>query len=337
MANMARRNFALIGCGKIGSRHAEIITSIGKLLAVCDLQQERALAFADRYSARSYFDLSSMLLQENEIDICVICTPNGLHALHSIACLEKGFHVLCEKPMAIDVEDCLNMIKAAEKSGRTLSIVKQNRFNPPVAALKSAIDDGRLGRILNVQLNCFWNRNANYYSDGWRGTLKLDGGTLYTQFSHFIDLLPWLVGEVKEVNARFENFLHRGIIEFEDTGAVVLKFEGGAIGTINYTVNSHRKNMEGSITLFGEKGTIKVGGAYLNLLEYQDVDHFEIQCEPSSGIANQYGHYEGSMSNHEAVYENFLGALEKGDALMSDMYEGLRTVSLIEKIYQHRK
>ena len=176
------------------------------------------------------------------------------------------------------VYDCGEMIKEAEKANKRLFVVKQNRYNPPVQAIKEALDENRLGKILSVQLNCFWNRNMEYYTQSdWKGTIKLDGGTLFTQFSHFIDLLYWMFGDVKKVEAITRNLNHDKIIEFEDTGVVIIEFYNGIIGTINYTVNSYSKNMEGSLTIFGENGTVKIGGQYLNELEYQNIKDFKLQ------------------------------------------------------------
>ncbi len=183
--------------------------------------------------------------------------------------------------MALTVPDCSAMVNAAEKANKRLFIVKQNRFNPPVEAVKKLIDDRKLGKIYSIQLNCFWNRNEDYYKNSWKGTRELDGGTLFTQFSHFIDLLYWFVGDVDWVSAQTGNFHHQGMIEFEDTGMVILKFNNGAIGTINYTVNAYKKNMEGSFTIFAEKGTVKIGGQYLNELEYQS-----LEGEPISNLAS---------------------------------------------------
>jgi predicted dehydrogenase len=159
-----------------------------------------------------------MLAACPEVDVVSVCTPNGLHAEHSISILKAGHHVLCEKPMALFVNDCSSMITAAERANRRLFIVKQNRFNPPVEAVKALIDQGKLGKLYSVQLNCFWNRNNEYYQNSWKGTRDLDGGTLYTQFSHFIDLLYWFIGDVETVSATTGNFHHQGLIEFEDTG-----------------------------------------------------------------------------------------------------------------------
>jgi predicted dehydrogenase len=183
-------------------------------------------------------------------------------------------------------------------------------------------------------LSCFWNRNENYYANSWKGTKDLDGGTLFTQFSHFVDLLYYLIGDVKEVKAYGGNFQHQDSIEFEDTGVVILKFHNGALGTINYTVNSYQKNMEGSLTIFGDKGTIKIGGQYLNELEYQKIEGIEITNLEEGNKANNYGEYQGSMSNHDKVYENIVQVIRNGASVTTNMFEGLKTVEIIEKIYE---
>lgn len=327
-------NFLLLGAGRIAQRHAEHISQQGKLVAVCDIDLAKAKALADQYQVPAYQHLSDMLATERDATVVAICTPNGLHAAHTIAALRAGFHVLCEKPMAIDVHDCGEMIKEAERANRRLFIVKQNRFNPPVEAVKKAIDDGRLGKIYSVQLNCFWNRNENYYLNSWKGTKDLDGGTLYTQFSHFIDLLYWLVGDVKKVYAFGKNSAHQNIIEFEDNGVVALEFYNGVLGTIHYTVNSFEKNMEGSLTFFGEKGTVKIGGQYLNELEYQQIENYQIKDLPKGNPANQYGQYQGSMSNHDKIYENVIDVLTNQGIIATNGFEGLKTVEIIDKIYQ---
>jgi predicted dehydrogenase len=325
--------FAIIGCGRIAQRHAEHIHNLGQLVAVCDIVMDKAKTLAEKYRASFYSDVDQLLQQSKTVDVIAVCSPNGLHAEHTIKALRAGFHVLCEKPMALSVQDCGEMINAAERANRRLFIVKQNRFNPPVAAVKKIIDEGRMGKIYSAQLSCFWNRNEAYYKNSWKGTKDLDGGTLYTQFSHFVDLLYWIVGDVKEVQGYLGNFDHRGIIEFEDTGVVSLKFYNGAVGTINYTVNSHGKNMEGSLTLFGEKGTVKIGGQYLNELEYQDIKEYKIGNLPPGNPPNNYGQYQGSMSNHDKVYENVIEVLSGNGIIATNGFEGLKTVEIIDKIY----
>lgn len=330
---MKKYKFAIIGCGRIGGRHAGHIHNYGELVAVCDTDQEKAEALATEYNAKCYTDIDQ-LLQNEEVDVVSICTPNGLHAEHSIKALKANSHVLCEKPMAINVHDCGEMIKTAERMNKRLFAIKQNRFNPPVAAIKEAIDEGKLGKIYSVQLSCFWNRNPNYYENSWKGSQDLDGGTLFTQFSHFIDLLYWIIGDIKVAKGLSANFNHKDIIDFEDTGVVAVEFYNGAIGTINYTVNSYNKNMEGSLTIFGEKGTVKIGGQYLNELEYQNIEGFKIENLPEGNKPNNYGEYQGSMSNHNLVYENLIDVLANNSPISTSSFEGLKTVEIIDKIYQ---
>lgn len=329
--------FAIVGCGRIAQRHAEHIAKFGKLIAACDIVKEKSDAFRDTYGAKSYGSLDELLMNLEGIDVVSICSPNGLHAEHAIKCLNSGVHVLCEKPLSISVIDCGEMIKAAEKNNKRLFAIKQNRFNPPVEAVKQAIDEGKLGKIYSIQLNCFWNRNEAYYHNSWKGTKDMDGGTLYTQFSHFIDLLYWMIGDVKRAYALTSNFAHENIIEFEDTGVVILEFYTGAIGSINYTVNSFAKNMEGSLTIFAEKGTVKIGGQYLNELEYQSIENFEIKNLPEGNKPNNYGTYQGSMSNHDKVYENLVQVLNGNGAISANSFEGLKTVEIIDKIYTSAK
>ena len=328
--------FAIVGCGRIAQRHAEHIAKYAELTAVCDIDEEKSNSLAKEYNVMAFNDIDKLLKFRN-FDVISICSPNGFHAQHSIKALNAGFHVLCEKPLAISVQDCGEMIKAAEKANRRLFAIKQNRFNPPVSAVKNAIDDGRLGKIYSIQLSCFWNRNEDYYHNSWKGTKELDGGTLYTQFSHFIDLLYWLIGDIKNANGYIGNYAHEGIIEFEDTGVVVVEFYNGAIGTINYTVNSFEKNMEGSLTIFAENGTVKIGGQYLNELEYQNIKNFKIENLPKGNKPNNYGNYVGSMSNHDKIYENVIDVLQNGASISTNSFEGLKTVEIIDKIYSSVK
>lgn len=334
---MVKIGFLLVGCGRIAQRHAEHINNFGKLIAVCDIERQKADQLADKYKCKAYYSIDEMLVNEKGAIVVSICSPNGLHAEHAIKSLNANFHVLCEKPMAITVEDCGKMINVAEKMNKRLFAIKQNRFNPPVEAVKKAIEEGYLGKIFSIQLSCFWNRNPDYYANSWKGTLDLDGGTLYTQFSHFIDLLYWMIGDIKRVYAITRNFAHQQLIEFEDTGVIACEFYNGVIGTINYTVNAYKKNMEGSLTIFGEKGTVKIGGQYLNELEYQNIENYEIKDLPAGNSPNNYGQYQGSMSNHDKVYGNLIDVLTKGESISTSAFEGLKTVEIIDKIYTAAK
>jgi UDP-N-acetyl-2-amino-2-deoxyglucuronate dehydrogenase len=323
-------NFAIIGCGRIAKRHAQQIARLGNLKAVCDTNAQRAKELADQYNARPYLSIDDLLVNEKDIDVISICTPNWLHAEQTIKALNAGNNVLCEKPLSLHASDGKKMIAAAEKAGKRLFVVKQNRYNPPVIFLKDLIDTNALGNIYSFQINCFWNRPQTYYTD-WKGKKELDGGTLFTQFSHFIDLLYWLLGDVADTKTIRKNFAHP-TIEFEDTGAVLFTMKSGAIGSLNYTVNSFEKNMEGSITIFAEKGTIKIGGQYLNELEYCRVAGITTPSLPTGNTVNEYGFYQGSMSNHDKVYENLIKTLQDPTHSFAGADEGLKTVEIIERI-----
>lgn len=325
--------FAIIGCGRIAKRHAEQIIKYGKLVAVCDVIEEKAKTLAHEYECKSYYSLDTLLQNEIEIDIVAICTPNGLHAAHSILCLNAKMHVLCEKPLSINTIDGEKMLLAAAKNEKKLFVVKQNRYNPPVVAVKALLEKNKLGRIFSFQINCFWNRPTAYYTNSWKGTKELDGGTLYTQFSHFIDILYWLLGDVKSVKASIANYNH-ATIEIEDTGVVLIEMMSGARGTLNYTVNSFAQNMEGSITIFGENGTVKIGGQYLNELEYQNIEHQDKIVLEAGNTANSYGFYQGSMSNHDKVYENLIKSFSDESFNIASAEDGLKSVEIIENIYK---
>lgn len=325
--------FAIIGCGRIAKRHAEQIATYGKLVAVCDIVEEKANSLAQEYNCKSYQSLNTLLQEEKQIDVVAICTPNGLHASQSILCLNAKKHVLCEKPLAINIIDGKNMLLAAERNERKLFVVKQNRYNPPVVAVKKLLEENKIGKIYSFQINCFWNRPAEYYNHSWKGTKEMDGGVLYTQFSHFIDILYWFLGDVKSVKANIANYNHPKI-EIEDTGVVLIEMLSGALGTLNYTVNSFAHNMEGSFTIFGENGTVKIGGQYLNELEYQNIKELDKIVLEAGNTANNYGFFQGSMSNHNKVYENLVKSFSEESFVIASAEEGLKSVEIIESIYK---
>jgi UDP-N-acetyl-2-amino-2-deoxyglucuronate dehydrogenase len=325
--------FAIVGCGKIAPRHAAEAARHGQLAAVCDIIPERADSLAQLYNTRPYYSIDGLLEKEKKIDVLAVCTPNGLHAEHAIKALQAGTHVLCEKPLCISSSDALKMIDASKENNKKLFVVKSTRYNPALAALKKSIDENKPGLIYSFQLNCFWNRPAAYYADSWRGDKLLDGGTLYTQFSHYIDALLWLLGDIKLVTGIRKNFAHQQIIEFEDSGIAAIEMVNGTIGGLNWSVNTFRKNMEVSLSIIAEKGSIHIGGEYMNKIEYQVTDQFELNI-PASGDANDYGFYKGSMSNHDKVYENMLMALKDDSHPFTNAADGLKTVEAIERIYR---
>lgn len=291
--------------------------------------------FQNQFADSIAYDSLDELLKDEMIDIVSVCTPNYSHAEIVIAALKADKHVLVEKPMAIKKADCESMIHMALKKRKNLFVVKQNRFNPPVQAVKQLIDQGKLGRILSVSINCYWNRNEKYYaSSDWKGIKALDGGTLFTQFSHFIDVVYYLFGDMEILHAQLANMDHQGLIEFEDTGvASFILTEHLAPGVLHYTTCAYYQNMEGSITIFAENATIKIGGKYLNTIDYQFTDSFDISLQGESGAPNNYGDYEGSMSNHDKVIDNVIRSLNGTGEIMTNAYDGLKTVEIIENIY----
>lgn len=329
--------FAIIGCGHAAAIHAAQIKRFGQLAAVCDINLTKGKIFAEKYGARFYPELKQLLKNEPTPDVVVICTPNGLHCRQAIAAMRAGCHVLVEKPMALRVRDANAMIRVAKETSRQLFTVMQNRFNPPVVAVQKQLQENRLGKVYSIQLNCFWNRNIAYYKDSWHGTRDMDGGILFTQFSHFIDILLWLFGPVKQVKSVLNNTAGRREIEFEDTGVVLFEWKNGMLGTMHYTINAFEKNREGSLTILGEKGVVKIGGEYLNTLEYQDISKYRIKLKEADTPANDYGAYQGSMRNHHKVYKSLMDTLKKNKPYYTSPEEARATIQLIEQIMRPTK
>lgn len=323
--------FALIGCGRIAERHIPQINRIGKLAAVCDILPEQAAAFGARYDARPYTDLDLLLETEKEVTVLVVCTPNGLHAEHAIKALQARRHVLCEKPLCIAAAAAWTMRDTAHFFRRKLFLVKQNRFNHPVQTVKALLENNSLGKILSFSINGFWNRPQGYYTGNWRGTLENDGGIVYTQFSHFIDLMLWLLGPVSEVQSIAQNNGLRKHFEIEDSFVSILKMQSGAIGTLHFSINILPENKEGSFTIIGEKKSVRIGGQYLNTMEWisePDAGDKQIQA-----AANDYGFYTGSISNHHLVYNELEKALQNKPHQLPQVQDTVQTIELIEKMY----
>ncbi|MEO6832927.1 MAG: Gfo/Idh/MocA family oxidoreductase, partial [Chitinophagaceae bacterium] len=256
--------FAIIGHGNIGHRHAHHILAApdAELVAVCDIDPTKNNNLPD---GTPFFGSVETMLAANLADVACVCTPNYLHEKHTIQALNAGLHAVVEKPMAISTEAADRMIVCSQETGKLIFAVKQNRYNPPVQAVKELIENGGLGKLFMIQVNCFWNRGDSYYAQSpWRGKKALDGGCLFTQFSHFVDILYYLVGELESATGLLFNYAHQYNTEFEDTGTFSLKAKSGAMVSFSFTTCAFEKNMEGAITIFGEKGTVKIGGQYLN-------------------------------------------------------------------------
>jgi UDP-N-acetyl-2-amino-2-deoxyglucuronate dehydrogenase len=329
--------FAIIGFGNIGRRHAEHIqhNPHTELVAVCD--SNPAIQAKIPAGIAFYTDIKEML-ETTAADVLCVCTPNYLHEQHAIAGLVNGLHTVVEKPMAMSVAECDRMIAAAEKTGKTIFAVKQNRYNPPVQAVKKLMGNNELGKLYMMQVNCFWNRGDAYYAESdWRGKKEKDGGCLFTQFSHFVDILYYLNGPVNDAEGWIHNYAHQHNTEVEDTGSFVLKSANKAIINFNFTTCSYERNMEGSITLFAEHGTVKIGGQYLNTIEYQQLKSGAIPAINITAKANDYGLYQGSMSNHDKVIQNVVDVLLHNQPIMTSAEEGREVVRIIEQMYAGAK
>jgi UDP-N-acetyl-2-amino-2-deoxyglucuronate dehydrogenase len=331
-------NFAVVGQGHIGKRHAEMVrrNSECNLVAVCDIMSKEQLGI-EKNSEPLYNTLEEMLSQHPEIEVVNVCTPNGVHASQSLMALEANKHIVCEKPMALNKQDCESIIYKALQMHKQVFCVMQNRYSPPSAWLKEVVNSKALGPIFMVQLNCYWNRDDRYYKKGsWKGSNQLDGGTLFTQFSHFIDILYWLFGDIKDIQAKFNDFTHSHSTEFEDSGLVNFNFVNGGMGCINYSTSVWDSNLESSITIIGKNGSIKVGGQYLDKVEYCHIKDYLMPELAPTNPANDYGAYKGSANNHHHIIENVVDTLKGRNTITTNALEGLKVVDIIERIYQLR-
>lgn len=331
--------FAIIGAGHIGKRHAEMVNRNpeAELIAMCDTRSKEECGALD-FNVPFFSSIDELLSSGLEFDVVNICTPNGLHAEQSIKALEQKKHVVCEKPMGLTKAACEAVIFKSLQVSRQIFCVMQNRYSPPSVWIKEVIEKKRLGDIYMVQLNCYWNRDDRYYKKGgWKGLSSLDGGTLFTQFSHFIDIMYWLFGDIKDIQAKFENFSHKNSIEFEDSGFVNFNFVNGGMGSINYSTSVWDANLESSITIIGNKGSIKIGGQYMNEVEHCHIENYTMPELAASNPPNDYGPYKGSAANHHYIIENVVDTLKGRTSATTNALEGLKVVEIIERIYALKK
>jgi UDP-N-acetyl-2-amino-2-deoxyglucuronate dehydrogenase len=325
--------FALVGCGRIASNHMEAIArhaGRARLVDVCDADPEALAAAAARTGARPHARLSEMLAATNA-DIIVLTTPSGLHPRQSIECARAGFHVMTEKPMATRWEDGLKMVEAADAAGKHLFVVKQNRRNATLQLLKKAARQGRFGRIYSVAINVFWTRPQEYYdSASWRGTWEFDGGAFMNQASHYIDLLDWVVGPVESVMA-YTGTLARNI-EVEDSGVACIKWRNGAMGTLNVTMLTYPKNMEGSITILGEKGTVRIGGMAVNEIQKWEFSEPHAMDDDIQGASYSTTCVYGF--GHPMYYDNVIKVMRGEAETETDGREGLKSLELLIAMYR---
>jgi len=328
-------NFALIGCGRIAKRHSELLgfnqIKDARLSAVCDLKEDLASNIGKKFSVPFYQDMHEMIKNE-PIDVIVILAESGLHAKIALDLMCYGKHIVVEKPMALTLEDADKMILEANKAGIKLFVIKQNRFNLPVKKLKEALDSGRLGKINLGTVRVRWCRNQDYYDQAkWRGTWKLDGGVLSNQASHHIDLLEWMLGEPESVYAKAKTAFVD--IEAEDTALVIIKFRNGALGIIEATTAVRPKDLEGSISILGEKGSVVIEGFAVNKLKTWDFVN-ELPTDKnvledfSENPPNVYGY------GHKAYYDHIVECINLNKPQLVDGLEGRKSLELINAIYE---
>ncbi len=326
-------NVALVGCGRIAKNHLNAIKEHQDrltLTAVCDRDEAAAESVAKAHQAVAYTSLEKML-EEAEIDLVVLCTPSGLHPRQTIQIAEAGKHVLTEKPMATRWQDGLDMVKACDKAEVRLFVVKQNRLNPPIQALKRAIEEDRFGQIYLGNVNVFWTRPQDYYDQGgWRGSWEWDGGAFMNQASHYVDLIQWLLGPVESVQAMMGTLGRK--IEAEDTGVLNIRWRQGTMGSINVTMLTYPKNFEGSITILGEKGTVRIGGLAVN-----EIKHWEFDEQRPEDEAIRAENYETSSVygfGHVPYYANVIDCLQGKPADITDGRSGLAALELLVAAYR---
>ena len=332
-------NFAVVGIGHIGKRHCSMILNNkeSNLLSICDILPKNKVINEELNNIPFYNDIEEMIYKHPEIDVVCICTPNGLHGAQSIELLNLDKHIVVEKPLGLKTQECEKVLYTALKRNKNVFAVMQNRYSPPSIWLKEIIDNRIIGDVYMVQVNCYWNRDGRYYKKGgWKGSQNLDGGTLFTQFSHFIDIMYWLFGDIKNIDGKFSDFTHKELTDFEDSGFVNFEFINGGMGCINYSTSVWDSNLESSITIIGSKGSVKVGGQYMNEVEYCNIENYEMPKLPESNPPNDYGLYKGSAANHHYIIENVVNTLKGEDVITTNALEGLKVTEIINRIYNVR-
>lgn len=331
--------FAVIGAGHIGKRHMEMIRQnpYAELVAICDIRSSEECGL-NNTNTPFYSTFEELLAKEKEIDVINICTPNGLHASMSIEAMRNGYHVVVEKPMTLNRNDAEQILKTSFDTGKHVFCVMQNRYSPPSVWLKEIVEQKLLGDIYLVQINCFWNRDQRYYTNKtWHGNKELDGGTLFTQFSHFVDMMYWLFGDIRHITGSFADFNHKELTDFEDSGILYFDFINGGKGSFTYSTSVYNKNLESSITIIGEKGTVKVAGQYMNEVTYCDIQDYQMPELKPSNPPNDYGAYKGSAQNHHYVIQNVVDKLHSDTPITTNALDGLKVVDIIERIYGLKK
>jgi len=333
---MKKLRFGLVGCGRISKNHFDAVSQIeeAEFFACCDIIRERAQEAAEQYSIKSSYTDYMQMLKLEHLDAVSICTPSGLHPEMGIEAAKQKINVLTEKPMALNIKSADALIEACDKERVKLFVVKQNRLNSTLQLLKGAIQKGRFGKIFLAQSNVFWQRPQSYYDQApWRGTWEQDGGAYLNQASHYVDAMYWLLGDVQSVRAETATMARS--IEAEDTGCAIIHFKTGVLATINVTMLAYPKNFEGSITILGEKGTVKIGGVAVNKIEkweFEDYDDDDrIITDSNYQPPNVYGF------GHNPYYQNVIQTLLGNSLAFTDGKDGRKSVEIIQAIYESAK
>ena len=331
--------FVVVGFGHIGKRHADMVLANREceLVAIIDIDARLEQKAVETYKVPFFTSWQAFVASGIKGDVANIATPNGLHAQNALTAIEAGFHVVIEKPLALTTADCDTVLDTAKEYNRKVFCVMQNRYSPPMQWLKKLLTGDILGRIYIVDVHCYWNRDERYYTgDTWKGTDSMDGGTLFTQFSHYVDLVYWLFGDVTDITARFNNFNHNNVIGFEDSAAVSFGIKGGGRGTLNYTTSVWDKNMESTMVIVGEKGTVKIGGQYMDNVAYCHIKDYDLQQQHDAAQVHVDG-YNDAKANHYYVIENVADVLKNRSAITTTAEEGKQVVNIIERIYALKK
>jgi predicted dehydrogenase len=332
---------AVFGLGYIGLRHAQVLQAhpAYELAGWADPRQEALAAKSEvvALGCSGYQSPESLLAAHPGLDLVHVCTPNGLHAAHASLALRAGADVLCEKPLAITTAECEALALRVQATQRRVYCVVQNRLNPQAAWLHDLVQRGTLGRILQVNISCLWNRTDRYYDESpWRGTLALDAGPLFTQFSHFVDLLCWTFGAPEVLHADFACQTHARSTEFEDTGLVSFRLPGGALGSLSYSTCVWGANLESRITVVGERGSVQLGGQYMNDILHCHGQGLERPELPPAAPPNDYGYYQGSAAGHAQLVEAMAQHLRGTGPALPLLAEGQSVVAFIETVYARR-
>ncbi|MBC7381813.1 MAG: Gfo/Idh/MocA family oxidoreductase [Bacteroidia bacterium] len=359
LINEDKIKFVIIGFGHIGKRHATIANEYpgASVVAVVDINAEVVNHALFPVGAKFFKSIDQFLDTPVFADVVTLAIPNGYHCAYALKVLDAGYHVVIEKPMGLVKSECEQVIIKSQQVNKQVFVVKQNRYSPPVKWMKEIVSIGKTGPVFMVQINCFWNRDAHYYKPeeikkqegnilgetvkntlqtNWKGSLKYDGGTLFTQFSHFIDIMYWVFGDIKNIKATFADFNHSNNTEFEDSGVVNFEFLNGGLGCINFSTSVWDTNMESSITVLGANGSFRIGGQYMNEVTYCHIKNYQMPELAETNPPNDYGPFKGSAANHHYVIENVVNTLKGTDTATANAAEGLKVVDIIERIYEQR-